>query len=513
MATSPNNFSMRVNSLAACKGISYIAIFLAFLFAPIPMAAQTDSNPSSAPAVDDISDANPAAPSKRETVIPPARRPMKADSQKCSDRKAEDASDDDDEKRRDTFKYGITTEVVQLLTDLISKDDPRYTEEAYNLFQETRSNAVKEKTLEYFAKFSDPCLADFACTVLNEYYDNKTPIIAASLQYAGEVKCTEAIGAIENIIDEGDEKFWQAAMTALGKTGGNDEAKYLTELFKNEAEEMTVVKKQSLVRALGLIHATGTWEALVDMAENEDENTFVRMYAAEAIGKMGLVESIPVLTGIYSSNDPNLREYALKGLACFKDNKDANSTIIEAIKDAHPKVRIEAINDAAELMLKDSSPLIVFRAKSDGESSVKRAAFTALAKLGTSDGVAFLCDLLADKKASDGAKKQAAESLLKAGDAGDKAIADAALDALADDKKKPLRRTLGNVIARQDKAAFASVCKAYLESNDSDTVSLGLDMYKRAKYASAANVVQTIAETKGNNKMKAMKILGIKEDN
>lgn len=494
------------------KSFQY-AVFISAAFAILPITAQVktavnDAETKTTP-VDTHEESNTEA--KKEAVIPPARRPAKGDAAKCADRKAEDASEETDQKRRDTFKYGITTEVIQLLGELTKNDDPRYVDEAYDLFQDTRSNEVKEKTLEYFAKFSDPCLADFTCKTLNEYYDNKTNLVNAALRYAGEVKCREAIPAVINIINEGDERFWQSAMTAIGSTGGADEAVFLTELFQNEAEEMTVVKKQSLVKALGQIHATDTWDALVDMAENEDENTFVRMYAAQAIGKMELVESIPVLTGLYSSSDPNIREYAIKGLSNFKGNIDAERTITEAIKDAHPKVRIEAINDAAEHSIKDASPLIVFRAKSDGESSVKKAAFDALAKLGTQDGQKFLIDLLSDKKAGDGAKKQAAQSLLKAGDTGDKAVADAALDALADRSKKPLRRALVSVIAKYGKGAFAPVCKAYLESTDSDSVSLGLDMYQRGKYPSATEAVRTIAETKGTNKERAKKMLGIEE--
>lgn len=467
-----------------------VLIFISMAFTMPPAASQTKDN---------------------KAIIPPARLPAPPDSKKCAERKAEDENDEEDEKRQDTFKYGITTEVGQLLDKLTKNDDPRYVDEAYNLFQKTPSSEVKEKTLEYFAKFNDPCLADFACKTLNEYYDEKTTLVNAALRYTGDVKCQEALPAITNIITDGDERFWQAAMTAIGKAGGDDEAVFLTELFQNEAEEMTVSKKQSLVRALGEIHALDTWDALVDMAENEDENTFVRMYAAQAIGNMGLAESIPVLQGLYAASDPNLREYAIKGLANFKGNKDGAQTIIEAIKDAHPKVRIEAINDAAQLNITDASPAIVFRAKNDGESSVKKAAFDALALLGTNDGEKFLLDLLSDKKAGDGAKRQAAESLLKAGDRGDSAIADAALAALYDNTKKPLRRALASVIAKHSKSAFAPVCKAYLLSKDSDSVSLGLDMYGRGKYPAAAEDVREIAESKGSNKNRAKKMLGDSE--
>mgnify|MGYP006394619333 CR=1 FL=1 len=38
------------------------------------------------------------------------------------------------------------------------------------------------------------------------------------------------------------------------------------------------------MKALGQIKAVETWDKLVEVIQNEDENTYVRMYAAEAIG-------------------------------------------------------------------------------------------------------------------------------------------------------------------------------------------------------------------------------------
>lgn len=489
------------------KSILYASLFIAVSLSLI--AAESETALTDDAAVNTENTLSGYAPA---LITSPARRPNKGDSEKCAARKAEDKNEEDDEKRRDTLKYGITSEVAELLTALTKNDDPRYVDEVYDMFQKAQSTDVKDKALSYFASFADPCLSDFATKTLNEYYDNKTAIVNSCLHYAGEADCKDAIPAIVVIIKDGDEKFWQNALTAMGKIGGSSEAQFLTELFNDEKDEMSVIKKQSLVRALGMIHAVDTYDALTDMAENEDENTYVRMYAAEAIGKMGMAEGIPILAALYDASDPNLREYAIKGLANFSNSADAASIIIEGIKDAHPKVRIEAIKDAGKLALKDAMPLLLFRAKSDSEMQVKKAAYDVIAEFNTAEGAEFLCGILQDKKSSDSAKKQAALSLLKAGDSGDSAIKDAALAALADKTKKPLQQALASVIARYDKAAFAPVCKAYLESGDSTSVSLGLDMYNRGKYPSALDAVRRIADEKGSNKKRAMKILGIEEE-
>jgi broad specificity phosphatase PhoE len=69
-------------------------------------------------------------------------------------------------------------------------------------------------------------------------------------------------------------------------------------------------------------------------------------YTAEALGLMEKKESIPVLTSLFSENDPNLRQYVIKGLSHFPDVVEAKETIIQGIRDEHWRVRQEAIKTA-----------------------------------------------------------------------------------------------------------------------------------------------------------------------
>ena len=49
------------------------------------------------------------------------------------------------------------------------------------------------------------------------------------------------------------------------------------------------------MKVLGKLQALSTWEKLCEICQDEEENSFVRMYAAEAIGNMKLPDSIPIL--------------------------------------------------------------------------------------------------------------------------------------------------------------------------------------------------------------------------
>ena len=300
----------------------------------------------------------------------------------------------------------------------------------------------------------------------------------------------------------------------MGEIGGADEALFLAEFL--DRDDLDTAQRQTIMRVCGKMHAIETWGRLVDIIEDEDENTFVRMYAAESIGLMEDERSIPVLERNFGATDPNLRQYIIKGICHFPKSKEAQNVILQGIRDDHWKVRQEAIKSAKEMDLKDAIPFLIYRAKNDSEKVIKDEAFVSIGALNTKEGNEFLISQLTDKKASDSNKTKAVEVLLKQEKGnGDKEIVELAEKTLEDDKLKTLRYAIGKEIAKYDKAVFADVCIKYLSSKDNTTVSLGLDMYKTAKYSSARDGVMAIAmDKKGNasNRNRAMKLLGLDED-
>lgn len=443
--------------------------------------------------------------------VPSARRPKKPDGEKA--RLAAQKDDGDGEKKtRETIKYGIESELMDLVKKLIDNDDPRYSDELYDLFQETKSPAVREKILEYFTKLEDPCLEDYAVTILNDPYEEKNSTVEQCFKYISAVKTREAVPAVVSLLESEKEAYFNPALSALGEIGGETEAQYLVEFL--DRSDLTSGQRQALMRVLGKLKAVETWDALVEIAEDEGENSFVRMYAAEAIGAMKKEESVGVLVKLFESTDANLRCYCIKGLAFFPENKEARNAIIQAIKDGQYKVRLEAITASGENKISDAVPYIIYRAQNDPEASVKSKAYETLAKFGSSQAEGFLIKQLEDKKAGDGVKRQCAETLLKYSTGGRTQIASLAEELAKDDRQKPFRYTIGKLLVRYPDKAFSNACRLFLESKDAATCAMGLDLFKAGEFNSLEGSVRKIAEDSkaGANKKKAMKILGIEEE-
>ena len=445
--------------------------------------------------------------------IPAAKRPKPVDKEKAEKAAEKDESDKDFENKSNTIKYGVPSEISTLIDELIKNDDPRFTEEIYDVFQVSRNTSIKQKVLNYFKQLEDPCLEDYAVEVLNDPYDEKNDLVKACFQYVSAVKTKEAIPAVLALIESENDSYFNDAIAAIGEIGGPEEAMFLVEYL--ERDDLSDAQRQTLMRTCGKMHAIQTWNKVVEVAEDEDENLYVRMYAAEALGLMEKKESVPVLTALFSENDPNLRQYVIKGLSHFPDVIEAKQTIMQGIRDEHWRVRQEAIKTAKANNMTDTVPYLIYRAKNDSEKIIKEEAYTTLAAVNTNEANEFLISQLQEKKLGDGTKKKIVEVLLKEGHAGEKEILELADECLKDDKRKDLRYAIGKELAKYENTAYDEICIKYLSSKDSTTQSLGLDIYKTNKFSSAVPVMRNIyADKKANSgvKNRIKKMLSIEED-
>ena len=445
--------------------------------------------------------------------IPDSKRPKPIDKEKAEKAAEKDESEKDYENKSNTIKYGVPSEISSLIDELIKNDDPRFTEEIYDVFQVSKNTVIKQKVLNYFKQLEDPCLEDYAVETLNDPYEERNDLVKACFQYIAAVKTKEAIPAVLALIESENDSYFNDAIATIGDIGGPAEAMFLVEYL--EREDLSDAQRQTLMRTCGKMHAIQTWDKVVEVAEDEDENLYVRMYAAEALGLMEKKESVPVLIELFTETDPNLRQYVIKGLSHFPDVVEAQQTIMQGIRDEHWRVRQESIKTAKENKMKDAVPYLIYRARNDSEKVIKEEAYTSLAAVNTEEANDFLVTQLGEKKVGDATKKKIVEVLLKEGNAGQKEILALAEECVKDDKRKDLRYAIGKELAKYENPAYEDICLKYLASKDSTTQSLGLDIYKMNKFNSAETTMRAIYTDKKANtgvKNRIKKMLSIEDE-
>ena len=445
-------------------------------------------------------------------TVPDKKRPKPIDQKKAEEAREKDESKEDEENNRKIIKYGLPSEIGELLDKLTENDDPRFTDDIYDLFQNTSNASIKEKVLKYFTKIEDPCLEDFAVNLINDPYDEKKDLVSATFKYIQTVKTKEALPAVITILEVENEDYFNDALATIGEIGSKKEAKFIADYL--DRPDLSDAQRQTLMRTLGKMKALNTWSKVVEILEDEDENSFVRMYAAEALGLMEKEEGVPVLVRAYSASDPNLRQYVIKGLSHFPNVVESKSLIIQAIRDEHWRVRQEAINVCKENSFTEAIPYLIFRADKDSEKVIKNASMDAIAAINTKEGNDYLVSIITNKKSGDSSKQKAAEVLLKAGNAGQNEILELAESCVNDDKKKNLRYSIGKELAKNSRSEFEKICSLYLASKDTTTIGIGLDMYKNCRFSSVEEQMRTIEKDKKANssiKNRIRKMLNIEE--
>ncbi|MGN0729917.1 HEAT repeat domain-containing protein [Treponema sp.] len=425
---------------------------------------------------------------KKEKIFPAESRPKKHESSGTY----LDRSDEYKKKCDDILKYGLEGQITDLIDELSKNQDNRFVNDIYDLFQETKSVAVKEKVIEYFTKLKDPCLAYFAVEVINDPYDTKKSIVEKCFKYVSEADIKDANPGLVDLVDKEDEAYFTGALSALGEIGGAEEALFLSDYL--DRDDLNVSQRQSLMRVLGRIKAVETWDKISEIAMDENENAFVRMYAAEAIGAMEKPESEKILADLFESSDPNIRTYVIKGISYFNTDK-SDELILQALRDSQYKVRLEAVSAVEKKRLKAAVPYLIFRCKDkDEQKQVKEKCYSVIADLNTSEGNDYLISVLKDKKIGDATKAKVSAALLEYNHAGTKEVIELARSTLNNDVQKNLRYALGKEFAKYDRSEFAEICAEYIASSDVATQGTGLDIWAKGRYMSARAAVEEIAK-------------------
>lgn len=444
----------------------------------------------------------------KEVVVPPPSRPLPPDGEKAAIASKRDETPETFDKNVEFLQYATADELAAFIEKKIKEDDPRYGEVLYDVFQKNTNIAVRVSILRYFSYLHDPCLADFAVEDLSAPLENPPEILKALFDYVYEANITQASPAIVYLVMDDMSEYFSPSFRALSNVGDEEEAAFLSELLEDPS--LSLADRQALMRALGELHAINTFETLAACAEDEDENTFVRMYAAEAIGKMQKAEALKILLDLISTKDPNLREYCVKGLENFSSDANAKKAVIESIRDSHYKVRIAAMQAAAKNGWGEATKAVIFRAKNDKEGVVQENAYKTLSTLNTDEANSFLIDEIKGEKTSEYKKILAAKALFE-NEKGESEILELAKDSLLK-KRRYLILELGKLFIKYAKASYGEICRLYLSAKDSETVSQGLALYQNGRYSECTPLVNAIsldAKAPAVNRNKAKKLMGI----
>jgi HEAT repeat protein len=300
-----------------------------------------------------------------------------------------------DAKRRDTLRYGIESEITDLLRTLDAEKEGRFNDDILALFRSSRNNKLRTSILDFFSDLEWKGAEEDALALVSARDRNDQALVVSALSYLAQVRSKAALEYAPSIMKDEDKKLLPGVIKLIGRAGGPDEEDLL--LGWMATDSATDDLKQGAMRALGDLGSRKAVEKLRKIAEDGLQGKANRMTACDALGKIGDPAAIPSLVSAANGDDPNVRSSAVSALASFRD-ADALAAVQSALRDSVALVRIAACKACAKLRLSEAVPAIIYKATNDPEKAVKTEAMKSLADLGGSESFAFLRTYLENVK-------------------------------------------------------------------------------------------------------------------
>ena len=317
------------------------------------------------------------------------------------------------EKTRQVLAYGIDPQVLDVISRLRASRDAGYTVELTALLAETRSPDVRKAVLELFTELGVRDGEPAARAIVAGWETGTAAVTSAAAAYLSSLRA-EGLGTLLlPLVDADDAVVCAAALRAIGAS--RDPAAVMPLLGKLASVEFPDARKGDLVVALGELRDARAVDALIRIAKGRDEDKTRRLYAADALGKIGDRRALPVLLGMFDEDDALLRAYAASALAAFGMG-EALPSLLAGLRDANVKVRLQCTKALARELEPAAAaqvvPIVRWKAENDPERTVRLESVRTLGEIADGPSVAFLEALLANRTAALDFREAALSALL-----------------------------------------------------------------------------------------------------
>jgi len=314
------------------------------------------------------------------------------------------------DKWRQTLKYGIDQEIIEVLQRLKALKENGLDKELQDVLAKSVSTDVRKGILDFFTGQKYTPAEDIACTLLKNHENEDPDLVRALLVYLGAIKSRKANPTVLSLITNDNDSIAQQAIMTLGQIG--DRASEDILLAKLADKEFPESRKSQIITALGDVGSDKSVDALLKIVENTGADKIWRMYACEALGKIGDARAVPVIKKVFAQADPLLKAYAAGAMAHF-NLSDVIDILIQGLKDNFWKVRIASAKALARPDAAKAVPILKYKAYNDPENVVRREAVRTLGAIGTGEAFHILRQLFEDEGQINEIRQAALDTLIK----------------------------------------------------------------------------------------------------
>jgi len=310
-----------------------------------------------------------------------------------------------------TIQYGTETEIAALIQTLKAEGADYLDNEIISLVENTRNPRILSGAFSFFGDREKNGLDSRAVRAIEERENERNETVLAAIDYLGKVKAANAVPVLKKLIDDGERRFVNTAIRALGRISGDaDGAAYLIDFYQsNNPDDET---RREVVAALGATGSAAAVEFLAGIVANSSERVTLRTAALDSLAKIGDQDGLNAVLDCVSADDPNLRAAAVTALGPFSGSA-VDTAILDAFRDSYYRTRSAAAQASRQRKLAAAVPYLKFRAERDEVPAVREDAIRALGAIGNDESVKVLEDIFTERKNTDRMRIAAGEMLMQ----------------------------------------------------------------------------------------------------
>jgi len=298
------------------------------------------------------------------------------------------------ELRENTIKYGIESQVNELIVQLKDEENDRYNNLLADLFRKTNNDALRISILDLFSSLEDGSISDFVHSQLSEYEDFSPQLVLAMIRYLTKFQDQEVTETFLTLSEAQNSEVATLAIQSIGQSGQEEYGRRLLELMEEEGFNETL--EPAVIQALGELKYRPAVEYLSDIAEDDDQSNSLRWRACQALGLIGGEEAFRTIKGLLNADDSYLRAYAVGALKGFTE-REVYDVLIDALRDDFWRVRVQALEALGGIRAREALDVLKYKAYHDPDvRNVRLAAVKAIGEIDTREGYEVLRELYAD---------------------------------------------------------------------------------------------------------------------
>jgi len=305
-----------------------------------------------------------------------------------ADEKAEE-SKSLEEERLETIRYGIDSQVMDLIKNLVIEKNYEFNKDLVKLLESSTNSRLDESIISLLDNSEDDSAVEYIFNKLQEDYNLRDNIRVVYINYISKYQTLEISEYFLELIEEESNSVSIASIKALGKS----ELEHIIPTLIDYLEDSLFdsLRKPAIIESLGKLKAYEALEILTDIATDiYSDDKSLRWRSVVALGEIGSPESLPILKSLFSDEDPNLRNYTISALKNFP-SKEVEKLLIQGLKDSYWKVRVQAAESLGELGSKEAIGILIYKSENDPDiRNVRSSALNALGDIGGSEAFEHL---------------------------------------------------------------------------------------------------------------------------